>query len=280
MKAIKSFLYLIPIIVSALIFFSCKDSITNSGTQLNPHHVRSEQEFVSNTNLRAYPGAVVVVELENLNSPPDTLHRDTGTRGVDIIPYTYLETHEHHFRLAAGSSSEKSSGFSPRFKSKLVNESSGATIYELTPDNDSVVVTIPAGNYQLYLTSLVEFGTDSLESQTVFIQPDTIFALNRGGGIGEVDFNPNDWHTLQTTGNCVNCDLTYGEFLYARLLNANLTNSNMQYCDLEFAVLTGANLTNVNISYSSIVSAGFCKTITTGIIATGVYYDNTTQCWP
>jgi hypothetical protein len=143
------------LILSAAVysFSGCSNSVTSSGTlPVRKNKARTEAEFISSASLKANPGAVIFVDLEHLNSPAGSSGNDTGPIGEDVIPYTYTETAIRRIRL----------GEEVQFKARLVSES-GEVIYQLNNPNDTARVTIPAGNYKLHLTSLVNYGSDTLE---------------------------------------------------------------------------------------------------------------------
>jgi len=226
---------LITILPAVIYLGGCSDSIVNSTGASTGYQARSEKEFAVNTGLNAEPGAVVVVQLEHLNSPPDSVDMDTGTIGEDIIPFAYTKSSMHNFRLDDSS----------EFRVKLINSSSGAVIYELTPASPNISVNIPAGEYKLYITSLLIYGSVSLGKQIVFIQQDTTDTNNFG-------YDSTQLNTFFRTGKCLKCDLQYVNLSGMTLNDVVLDNSNLMYSDLSNTTLINSSFVNCEMNYANL----------------------------
>lgn len=259
-------------ILSAFIFLAsvmytggCSDSpLTNTTTIKKTYKARTERDF-ADKNFKAEPGAVIVLNLEDKNSPPDPEWFDTDIIGIDIVPIRYTETAKHHFRIDEESN----------FEMSLISDSSKQVLFELTPENMETDVMIPAGDYRMIIESLEIFGSDTLDEQTVFIQPD-----RETTGSANTDYDPAQLNTLISRKSCVNCDLSnailpganlsYANLWFANLNNAILTNANFQSADLNRAnlrfarafsanlrnaYLNGAILQNANLSGSNLSNA-------------------------
>lgn len=269
--------------ISAIIFLSgCSNTITNTtgGPVAQTYQAHSEREFVSNASLRAIPGGVLYLNLEHLNAPVDTLP-DTGVlRGEDIIPYSYTQPVKQHFKL----------GDSSYFKAKLVNESTGLTLFEITPLSNTYTGIISPGNYKLYLTSLVTFGADTLGSQNIFVQMDRSSAA-REGGYDRVSFDTTEYFTLLKTRVCIGCNLSgadlhggdlrnitvdFSDLSFANMSRTNFANSSFKYANLsftstsysnfKFGQFASANLKSSNMSHASIINADFTNANLSGIV--------------
>ena len=149
MKPIKldspfSFLPLALITFSLLFFIGitgCKNLIINPSE--NTLRAYSEKDFRENANLRAAPNAVVAVNLEDLNSPPNDSIPDTGSIGIDEIYFRYTENVIKNFRM------ENSQTFSV----SLVNVETHESPFYIDWNNVTVSAYIPAGDYKMILHS-------------------------------------------------------------------------------------------------------------------------------
>lgn len=190
---------LLVLVMFALIynFSGCNDTVTSTGTfPSRKNQSRTEQEFSSFPDLKADAGAVVVLDLEGLNSP-SAMIGDTGPIGEDIIPYTYIETAEHRFTIDDSSA----------LKIKLVSDATGLSVLELNPGG-SAYVSIPAGNYKLHVTALYNYSVDEPAS-TVFIQANTRSPYTGSGGPGYT--TPDVDRFIQQRG-CSGCDMSGADF--------------------------------------------------------------------
>lgn len=218
---LSAFIFLALVICAA----GCSDSPLTT-TKTKTYKALTERDF-ADKNLKAEPGAVIVLNLEDLHSPFDEEWFDTDIIGVDIIPISYTETAKHHFKI------DEESGF----EMSLINDSSKQVLFELTQQNKETDVMIPAGNYLLVITSLEDFKSDTLGSQVVFIQPDT-----ETSGSGNTDYDPAQLNTLLSTRRCINCGLAE-----VRLINYNLSGMDLTGSYFYRANLTGADLTNTKL---------------------------------
>jgi uncharacterized protein YjbI with pentapeptide repeats len=245
----------------------CSDSITNSGASLiDTRTARVEGDFAANPNLKTVPGAVVIVEMEDLNSP--VREGDTGPIGEDIIPYTFNETAQRRFTI----------GDSSYFTMKLVSDSAGAVVVELVP-NSTALVNVPAGNYKMHLISLVKYSDAEPEPQMVFIQKD-----NRD--------NPNDLNMLLQTNKCTACDfyrvnlrgkvfpevpkleLTYSNFYYADLRETKMRKAEITSCLFSGTDMTGANLDSAFVMNTKFNSSELLSMSLNGTVMLRTNFDN------
>lgn len=311
MKITKVSLSIVSSIVvfSFLVYFAgCDNSVTTSGSLSTHPQARTERDFVLNSGLRAAPDAVVLDILEDLNAPSDTANMDTGTIGEDIILYNFPAPKLCSFTLQVN----------PSFKVRLVNESSGGILFELLPSSLSTEITVPAGNYKLYITSLKEYVTGTAASQSVFIQQQTdaldssklkIFLMTgqcQGCRLDGVNLSNMDLTNVildrsvltgadlsysnvtgssfkECTFTFANLNHSFGHYAYfdgAKCKGANFTRAALTICHFRNAYLVEANFTNADIGASDCRGANFCGAIKTGIDAAGILVDGTTGCWP
>ncbi len=299
------------VFTSAIIYIfsisGCKDILTNTNGE-NVFHARSEQEFATNRELRAVPGAVIAVQLEYLNSPQNDSLRDTGPIGEDIIPIRFTENSNIKIQLAS----------SAYFDVFLVNSETGAYVYYLYPEVTYADVDIPAGDYLMHFKTYTDYSTDSANAkQIIFVKT----SVNTTGN----NSSPNNFSIVVSNEGCIDCDLSEvnlqnmmlngmnlkgaklnkanlshtnlnnanlklvnlneAYFYQSLIMSADLSNSSLKEVtlrnsDLRFSNLSSSDLTNGDIRFSDIRSANFCGSTLTGIITNGVVYDENTQCWP
>jgi uncharacterized protein YjbI with pentapeptide repeats len=245
--------FLLLVTASFTIFSGCGDSVTNSAVTTALRQAMVERQFVLSSSLKAEAGAVIVVDLEDLNSPAGA--DDTGPIGEDIIPYNYTSTAEHRFEIADSSN----------FKIKMVSDSSGATLFELNPAS-STVVTIPAGNYKLHLISLENYSVSDSASNVVFIQPntETAFTSSLSGG-----YNPDDLNTLLNTRKCVKCNLDNANFDQMNLSGVTIGLSSLQYAGFNYT-----NLQNATIVGNVIRSNFYAADLRNANMQLNVFYES------
>lgn len=213
-----------------LTIYGCNDNpLTN--TNGKTYKAVTERDF-QGKNFKAEPGAVIVLNLEDKNSPPDTGWYDTDVIGIDIIPIRYTETAKHNFKIDKDSD----------FEMSLISDSSKQVLFELTKQNTEANITIPSGDYLMIITSLEDFKPDSLGSQIVFIQPDTEILSS-----ANTDYDPVQLNTLLSTKTCVRCNLESAD-----LHNANLRDADLNSSYLRGVNLSGAYLVNVNLSNAAL----------------------------
>jgi len=221
-------IFTLAVLVISVNFISgCNDSVINSpGTTAPFRQSMVERQFALSSTLKAEAGAVIVVDLEDLNSPSST--EDTGPIGEDIIPYTYTETRQHRFEIADSSN----------FKIKMVSDATGTMLFELNSAS-SIVVTIPEGNYKLHLISLENHSPSDSLSDVIFIQPNTETAF-MGSGAG--NYSDDDLNTLLQTRRCFKCHLD----------NANLANMDLR--EVKIAI---SSMQNINFSKADLRNSVF-----------------------
>ncbi len=234
-------------IVTGIYFSGCSDSITNSTFTTDKYKARTEAEFNADASLKTIPGAVVYVDLEHLNSPASGVNGDTGPIGEDVITYVYTESATHRFKLDA----------SAKFTARLVN-AEGAVMFSLNNPNDTARVTLPAGNYKLYLTSLLSYAFSPISTQAVFIQPD-VNAIASGGVGAQGGYNPQDLNTLLTTNKCIGCNLNE-----VQLHDKNLTGADLSYAGLSHSFMQNVNLSNAIFTQTDWDRSGANDCIFTG----------------
>lgn len=261
----------IAFFLAIVIYISgCSDSIVNSTVTPNKNQAMTEAQLSSIVGDTIIPptGAVVYVDLEHLNSPPSGVSGDTGPIGEDIIPYKFTETAVHRFKLDAGA----------QFTARLVN-SAGAVMFTLNNPNDTARVTLPAGNYKLYLTSLLNYVSVSDPTQAVFIQPD-LAAITSGGAPPQGGYNKDDLNKLLATKKCVECNLERVQLNNKDLTGADLTRANLSQSFMSYVNLTGATFdhtdwTDAGANNCNFAGAKFITAIVNRtVFADGYFYQS------
>lgn len=245
--------------MTAVVLTGCSDSIVSSGTvSTGKYKAVTESEFYSNAGASATPGAVVYVDLENPDAPPDSVNGDTGAIGEDVIPYTYTAAATHRIKLDGGA----------MFKARLVSEA-GAVVYQLNAPGDTARVTIPAGKYKLYLTSTATKDGAYGYSQPVFIQPDSSAIASGAGAPPQGGYDPDQLNQLLTTRKCQACNLrgvviSSKDLQGADLTRAYLSNSTIDQVNFNNARFDNAEWVDAGVSSTSLKGASFDKTILNG----------------
>jgi hypothetical protein len=123
----------------------------------------------------------------------------------------------------------------------------------------------------------------------------TTLFLTLGTAIPVLSADQKEAETFLTTRQCVDCNLSSGEFLSkdlknANLQGANLLNSNFYKSDLRNANFSrtnsksvsfdGTDLRNANLSYADVSGANLCNADLRGVNWTGVIYNKETKCLP
>lgn len=254
--------------------------------------VHSERDFRQDTNLYALPGEVIVIHLEHLNTPPDSINpwNDTDGIGVDIIPFTIRDTSTISFRIDTTS-----------YIIEMFDKETGQKVLMLNKDIPQRIRRYPPADYLIHLTSFLNYDDDTLNYQLIFIQPDVSTSKNSNSKESDDVF----WFMQSRVRICKECDFQNGDFsdfdfTHAQLSNSNfnktslrgsifsladLSDSEMSYCDLNDTYLRGANLQFSDLTKASLVNANaiganFCNTVRDGWNITGIIIDSTTLCLP
>jgi len=287
---------------TAIIFMvsatGCNNSVV-SPSDVKKNQARSEREFVANRDLKTTSGAVVILNLEDVNSPQVDSIPDTGTIGEDFFTIRYTDNAVRTFRMESNVA----------FSSRLVNAETGELVYSIAPNNNTVSVYVSAGDYKMYLTSWKDYTYDSaVGSQKIFIQPegDNLHTFIGTGGCPNCDLSSIDLRHMSFDGlnfsganlnkailgqtsligtNFYNANLNGTYFFQSTMPYANLSYSSMKEVvlrstDLRYASLEGSDITNADLRFADISFANFCGTTKTGVNTVGIIYNAQTQCWP
>ncbi len=227
MKDRRFVFYAALIIVTGAVFAAASfiGKAQNGGdTARQPGTTLTENDFVKDPTLFAIPDAgVAVTFLENPDSisGPD----DTGTIGMDMIPFKYASGMNQTF---CWQDDNKES----RHFMTLV-DSSGTEVLRVEANGDCVTQFINQGNYEMRIQH--DDSTDEV-SATVFSIPE--------------ENADNSSETTISTNKCQGCDLSGADFS-----NAILTNVNLHGADLSGANLSNADLSGANLSDTLLASA-------------------------
>ena len=231
MKTLNSFLItavLLAATIYALSFSGCNNPIGETINQTFP--ARTERDFTYHNGLIAIPGSVIALDLENVNAPADSIP-DTGRRGEDAFPIRYTENAIHNFTIAWDS-----------YVRITLIRPGDRVMFTLSPENRYTSIYIPAGDYDMYVTSVTDYYTDSIAGRhTVFIRPNPDI-----GPASNSSLLPMQTNTLISVGNCPNCDLSNANLYHTYLSGSNLTGANLFQANLglsnfSFVTATGAN---------------------------------------
>jgi uncharacterized protein YjbI with pentapeptide repeats len=95
-------------------------------------------------------------------------------------------------------------------------------------------------------------------------------------------FSLADLHRLQTTGNCIDCNLSGAVLIHYRLRGPDLSGSNLAGANLTDTYLAGANLSGTNLSGAILISVSLTGANLIGARLSGVnllYTDLARAIW-
>lgn len=255
MKAKNLFSILVVLTVLYFNSYGCNNNPVNSSSRR--YTAMTELDF-QNNDLRARPGSVIVVELEDLNSPPDSVF-DTDMIGTDAIPIEYTETAEHSFRLDEASILDNSA---TAYEMTLVNANTKEELFTINNVLSHITRSIPAGNYVMVFKSNRPYGSSETGNQVIFVQPDR-------PGTGNTDYDEEQLKHFISTRECNGCNLSNANLSHRELYNVSLINANLDGAKFEFTEFMksnvhGASFNLASFSYSEFDSSDFSNTNFTG----------------
>lgn len=145
-----------------------------------------------------------------------TAQNDSGTTGMDLIPYKTTEAGTYVFEF---DDEDGASHFA------VMTDSSGAEVFRIEANRAPVSTGLEPGSYNLYLYNRGE------ETVPLFIQPVS------------PDDDASHHRRLISIRQCHGCNLAYSD-----LSESDLSGASLAGADLSFAKLTGANLSGANLS--------------------------------
>lgn len=271
------------------LFWACSNSTENEEHIF--YKAVSEIQVCENSYLRANLGAVIAIQLENVQTPTNDYEKDTGGRGLDAIPITVINSGTYIF----------SRDTSVNCTLKLYNNANSTYTDILTETDTIKSIRLEKGDYILQFRAVNEYSAEGTNYQTVFMYPlggntdvfnqkissrecknSDLSGINLTNYImNGINFSGSDLSsaTLRNAefrqSKCVGTN-----FSYATLFAANLVSS-----DLQYANFYKADIQYCAISHSIVNYASFCEATFYGWISAGLIYDrsNTSaipQCMP
>jgi hypothetical protein len=270
--------------------------------------VQSERDFVLDSNLYSLPGEVMVINLEHQGTPQDSIPYGTDTDGigVDIVPLKIKDTINISFRIDTFT-----------YIIEMYDKLTGQKVLLLNEDIPQRIRRYDPGDYLLHITSLLNYGDDTLNFQLIFIQPDITSTKSSAGEVF--------WFIESRVRVCKECNMRYIDLSGYDLSHVQITKSDLfraslegalmplsdfsetdlSYCNLkkvyapysvfnsailELAVLNNANIMNADMQYADFtwasllnanaVGTNFCNAIKKGWKTSGMQTDSTTLCYP
>ena len=201
----------------------------------------------------ALPGEVIVIHLEHKNTPPDSLKAGTDTDGigVDIVPFKLKDTANISFRLDT-----------TIYTIEMYDKETGVKVLLLNKDIRQRIRRYDPGDYLIHITSLLNYGDDTLNYQLIFIQPDVSSTkLTKQGQDDEIF-----WFIQSRLRVCKECNMRYGEFYgydfsLADFSDADFYKANLRSTVMPLANFSGADLTYADLSNTSIPKSDFFNTL-------------------
>ena len=173
-----------------------------------PPEAVTETDLASDPNLRLEPGQVGVTFLEPIDAA-DASAPDTGTVGVDVIPFLVSEAGTYTYALDP----DDTSGTIAR--AEVSDAGSGFHIHgllraTLMPSSPTATVTLDAGQYDLVIYSGYTSSQESGSHRAVFLRPSGRTATDVPAGSGRSrSADQLDVRRPTSTNACPGCDL-YG----------------------------------------------------------------------
>ena len=224
-------------------FYSCGSS---DSTGFKTSEVAlSEYAFKNDASLHAQFSHVTVVDFEHTQET-NINEKDSGSPGVDIIPFMVIFGQNHTFEF-------EDNGNGNHYA--ILRNENEEEVARIDANGTPVAVYLLDGKYKLYLHNMGN------ETVPLFLQP----VIADGSSNIQASFNPIQLAKFLFTHSCAGCDLSYALLAYlplegSNLSHANLSHTNLRYANLIsaqllFANLSGADLTDVNLTYANLSHA-------------------------
>lgn len=195
----KRFLSLI-IILMALSIISCGSS---DSEKITPSEVAlHEHAFKDDSSLNAQFNQVTVLEFEH--ALESNVHeKDSGTPGVDVIPFKVKEAKNHNFQF-------EDMGNGNHYA--ILRNENEEEVARIEANGIPVTVWLEPGYYKLYLHNM---GTETFP---LFLQPLTVDV----GSNRQASYNWFQYIWVRIGLDCQSCDLSHSNLTGANLTDANL----------------------------------------------------------
>jgi uncharacterized protein YjbI with pentapeptide repeats len=237
----KKLLSLIIILMTvSMMIYSCGSSDSNQvdTTEVALH----EYAFKDDPNLYAKFSHVTVLDFEHAQES-NINEKDSGTTGVDIIPYIVRQEGNHTFELEDIESAN--------YYAILRNENE-EEVARIDANGIPVTVWLVPGDYKLYLYNM---GTKTF---TLFLQPLTPIDSSSNRQALYNIFHV-AWYWM--SGKCSHCDLSHANLSNVTLVPligaVDLSYANLTYANLQNAGFPNANLKSANLSNANLFLASF-----------------------
>ncbi len=289
----KSYFPYLALIIPVLIIFFLMASVNFNDAAGDPSDnspsVLTENDFANDPGLYAIPNEdIVAVFLESPGT--DTPDNDTGSQGIDLIPFRYAKGLEQTFCWQDGN---EAAGHSMTLTGRA-----GTDVLTVSANGDCVTKTIEPGQYVMRVShdgvtdqsvavfivpqedkSLISTAPgETLESMATFLDTNRCAGCDLGGvnffkaDLGGVDLSgANLGDAILTDANLSGAKLSGADLTGADLTRANLTGADLSGADLSRAVLIGADLTDANLEGALLVDADLTDAKYSGTRLTGVH---------
>ena len=192
--------------------------------------VLTESDFARDSDLSAFPeGNIVATFLESPTATDE--ENDTGTIGLDVIPYKYTDSIEQTFCWDDDNESAEHS-------MTLLN-SDGGEVFTIDAKGDCVTRTIGEGDYEMH----IRHDGKSNKRIAIFIVPEANQSLLTTAS----DEALQNVTSVLNSDKCIGCDLS----------NVNLNNTDLSGVDLSNAILDNAILVDADLSGANLSGASF-----------------------
>ena len=230
---------LLPLIIVlfalSIMIYSCGSSDSN---KINTSEVAlHEYTFKDDPNLYAQFSHVTVLDFEHAQE--SNIHeKDSGSPGVDVIPYIVRQGGNHTLQL-------EDTG-NEIYYAILRNENE-EEVARIDANGTPVTAQLLPGKYKLYVHNI---GTETFP---LFLQPLTVDV----GSMRQASYNFIEVAWFAMWGTCVSCDLSHANLswtIWQTLTGGgvNLSKANLSYANLQGVQMRDANLSYANLSNASV----------------------------
>jgi len=214
--------------------------------------VLTERDFADDPGLLAFPnGGIVATFLE----PPSAIDekKDTGTIGLDVIPYEYTEAVEQTFCWDDDNVISE--------HTMTLFDSEGVEVFTIMSGGSCVTGTVRPGEYEMH----IRHDGKSDDRVAVFIvQGDDESVINT-----TTDEALENLTTVLNSNKCIGCDLTG-----INLNGLDLTGIDLSYSILDNAILVDTILVDANLRGASLKNADLSRAVLRGANLSGADFTN------
>ena len=243
-----------------------------STPQSNVPDALTEYDFAADPTLALQPGQVGVTFLEAMDATSSDL-ADTGTMGVDTIPFVVIDAGPQTYELDPADDS----GTIAKVELK---DPSGAVLHTLTTGAPSLTMDFTPGIYTLVIYSgYAAVEEPSGSPRILFLQPSQEGAPSRAAMVQAPAIPLRKFFSSKTCKVCrmSGVYLAYVDMNGMNLWGTNFTGANMKWSSLIGADLRATDLDYADLSYADLTRANMYNAGLKGAKFTGARWTDGTK---